>query len=83
MVRLSGCCGLGVSVGMALRASIHVWVPLEQLNIAVYCIAKEFLTEPQNLFWLKLGFELTDMGVHGCISQKWEKRCGRSLKESE
>lgn len=66
------------SVGMAWSASIHVWAPMEQFNIAVYCIAKEFLTEPQNLFWLKLGFELRDMGV-----QKWEKRCDRGLKESE
>lgn len=66
------------SVGMALRASTHEWAPLEQFNIAVYCIAKEFLTEPQNFLWLKPTFEHTDMGV-----QKWEKRCDGSLKESE
>lgn len=62
-------CWLLDSVGMALRASIHVRAPLEQFNITVYCIAKEFFTGSQNLFSVKLGFELTDMGV-----QKWEER---------
>ena len=51
--------------------------PLEQFDITVYCIANEFLTEPQNLFSLKLDFGLTEMDV-----QKWERGCDGGMKRS-